>query len=55
MLAVQDCAGGQHVLGMEEEIADVEADNRVEPRKVRAQADADWTAAKQRFGDDLVA
>ncbi len=38
----------------QDEIADVEAENRVEARKVKAQADESWTAAKQRFGDDLV-
>jgi type I restriction enzyme, S subunit len=39
---------------LQDDIADVEAENRVEARKVKAKADEDWTAAKQRFGDDLV-
>jgi type I restriction enzyme S subunit len=39
---------------IQDEIADAEAENRVEARKVKAKADEDWIAAKQRFGDDLV-
>lgn len=39
---------------IQDEIADAERESRVEARKVKAKADEDWTAAKQRFGDDLV-
>jgi type I restriction enzyme, S subunit len=40
---------------VQDEIADAEADNRTDARKLKARAAADWSAAKQRFGDDLVA
>jgi type I restriction enzyme, S subunit len=40
---------------MQDAIADAEAENRVEARRVKAKADEDWSAAKQRFGDTLVA
>jgi type I restriction enzyme S subunit len=40
---------------LQDAIADAEAENRVEARRVRASADEDWSAAKQRFGDTLVA
>jgi hypothetical protein len=39
---------------IQDAIADAEAENRIEARRVKAQADDDWTGAKQRFGDDLV-
>lgn len=40
--------------GVQNAIADVEAENRVKARAVKAQADEEWNLAKQRFGDDLV-
>jgi type I restriction enzyme S subunit len=40
--------------GIQNTIADIEAENRVKARAVKAHADEDWTLAKQRFGDDLV-
>ena len=39
---------------IQDEIADTEAENRTDARKIKAQADEEWTAAKQRFGDDLI-
>lgn len=41
--------------GVQDEIADVEAASRIQARALKAEADAAWEAAKQRFGDDLVA
>lgn len=40
---------------IQDQIAEAEAQNRAEARKIKAQADEDWAAAKQRFGDDLLA
>lgn len=40
---------------VQDKVADQEASNRAEARKLKAQAEGDWSAAKQRFGDDLVA
>jgi hypothetical protein len=39
---------------VQNQIADAEAESREKARSIKAQAGADWTAAKQRFGDDLV-
>jgi hypothetical protein len=38
----------------QDEIADAEAANRSKAQILRAQATTEWSAAKQRFGDDLV-
>jgi type I restriction enzyme, S subunit len=40
---------------VQDEIADAESKGRAEARRLKVEAVRDWIAAKQRFGDDLVA
>lgn len=39
---------------VQDEVADVEAEARTKARSLKLKADAAWSEAKQRFGDDLV-
>ena len=40
-------------LDVQDEVADVEAEARTEARSLKFNAEAAWSEAKQRFGDDL--
>jgi type I restriction enzyme S subunit len=39
---------------VQDEVADVEAKARTKARSLKLKADAAWSDAKQRFGDDLI-
>lgn len=40
--------------GVQDEVADVEGEARTKARSLKAEANAAWSDAKGRFGDDLI-